>query len=260
MVDAASSHTYVLTVDAVKWAIATLRARKIHPHFLAYLQVHRRWTYDGSFDPRWAELRPLLEMPNGPPKKPNYRPLWNTDSDGSAYWLNGNLAGSFAPKSIRNSFLVADGDYVFPENHAALALDSFLYGDRAPALPLGAYLFRNFGFRISTAEPATGRSSSPESLSRQLTEDPAEYLRQRRVDPESVAGEGPYPSLVEDGWRRDTTSTVVSSSRPVPEDVVMAFRRRFHFVDNDEFDLLFEDLAPSSEFEWFEALTDEEGR
>jgi hypothetical protein len=153
MDDAASTAgTHLLTIDAVKWAIGTLSGRRIHPHFLAYLQLHRRATLNPSEyvdEPRWAELKPLLEVPGGPPKKPNYRPLWtNVDNDGSAYWLNGNLAGSFAKSSIRTTagFLIDGGRFALAQGHVEKVLEALLYERPAPAVAMGAYFLRNFGF------------------------------------------------------------------------------------------------------------------
>ncbi|PPH08592.1 hypothetical protein C5C36_16210 [Rathayibacter sp. AY1G1] len=252
MVDAAGSPTFVLTVDAVKWAIATLSKRKIHPHFLAYLQVHRRWTYDGQFDPQWSELRPLLEMPGGPRKKPNYRPLWNRDSDGSVFWFNDNLAGSFATSSIRRTagFLVDGETYVLPEDHAIRALDKLLYGDRAPAVALSVYLFRNFGFRISTGSSPADSGLTMVELDRLRAANPSEFERRRDISP-TVIGSLARPTAVDDGWRRGDDS---SDLLPEPGDVVTAFRRRFQFNDDEEFESLFDASAPSAGSTWFEPL------
>ncbi|MBO0985006.1 hypothetical protein [Rathayibacter sp. SD072] len=259
MVDAAGSPTFVLTVDAVKWAIATLGKRKIHPHFLAYLQVHRRWRRDGPFDPQWSELRPLLEIPGGPPKKPNYRPLWNRDSDGSVYWFNDNLAGSFAPSSIRRTagFLVDGDTYVLPEDHAVRALDALLYGHRAPVVPLSVYLFRNFGFRISeTDSPGDSYQPTPESPGVRSF-NPVEDPNRRRVGPGFIT-RLPLPIEVDDGWRRGNGGPGMGDPLPEPGDAVTAFRRRFQFGDDEEFESLFDSSAPSADFQWFEPLLEEQ--
>jgi len=152
MTDAPAIPTYVLTIEAVKWSIRELQRTRIHPHFLAYLQLRLRAqdTAPGeAIEPRWGDLRPLLEVPGGPPKKPNYRPLWNVaNSDGSAYWFNENLAGSYAASSIRNTagFLVREKSFVLPADHAQQALAVLLYGSKVSAVALGAYFLRNYGF------------------------------------------------------------------------------------------------------------------
>jgi hypothetical protein len=156
-----SATAHLLTIDAVKWGIGALSRQRIHPHFLAYLQLHRRAAENPSGyveEPRWAELRPLLEVPGGPPKKPNYRPLWTSiDNDGSAYWFNGNLAGSFAQSSIRKTagFLIVDGHYGLAPGHVEQVVDSLLYGRPAPAVAMGAYFLRNFGFQTADVTPST---------------------------------------------------------------------------------------------------------
>jgi hypothetical protein len=162
MTDASTIPTYVLTVEAVKWSIRELQRTRIHPHFLAYLQLRRRaqdTALGEAIEPRWSELRPLLVLPGGPPKKPNYRPLWNNvDNDGSVYWFNDNLAGSYATSSIRNTagFLVRDKSFVLPSDHAEQALAALLYGSKASAVALGAYFLRNYGFRTPHVFPDDG--------------------------------------------------------------------------------------------------------
>jgi len=159
MTDTPDAPTYVLTVEAVKWSIRELQRTRIHPHFLAYLQLRRRAQDAASgeaLEPRWSELRPLLDMPGGPPRKPNYRPLWNNvDNDGSVYWFNGNLAGSYATSSIRSTagFLVSGKSFVLPPDHARQALAALLYGSKASAAALGAFFLRNFGFTTPNLFP-----------------------------------------------------------------------------------------------------------
>lgn len=257
MVDAASRPTYVLTVDAVKWAIAALRRPKIHPQLLAYLQVHRHSREDERLDPQMNELRALLEVPGGPPNKPYYRPFWNQDSDPSRYWLNENLAGSFAPSSIRNAFFVKGGHYVFPPEHATLALSTLMYGEPVPVLPLGVYLFRNFGFRISGQESPEDLVLSPIDPENARRSDPSEYEHGGGVGPVLVARD-PDPSLVDNGRHRSQRGSESSDWRPEPRDVVTAFRQRFRFTNAQEFGQLFDDSEPSVAFEWFELVVQQE--
>lgn len=143
--------THVLSIDAVKWGISALAKRRVHPHFLGYLQLRRRFvlTSTDPLEPQWSDLKPLITMPGGPPKRPFYRPLWTTiDNKGSVYWLNPNLAGSFAIKSIRStaSFLVDNDQFVLSDDHVERARDAFLYEQPVSAVAMGAYFLRNFGF------------------------------------------------------------------------------------------------------------------
>ena len=146
-----NNETHALTVEAVQWGIAELSRHRVHPYFLAYLQLRRRAKIEpeGQIDARWSDLGPLLEIPGGPARRPNYRPLWTSIERPAKYWLNGNLAGSFAPKSIRSaaSFLLDGDHFALPSDHAQLAYETFLFQNRIPAMAMGAYFLRNFGFR-----------------------------------------------------------------------------------------------------------------
>lgn len=145
---------HTLTIASVKAGIDTLQTLRIHEQFPAYLQVRQQAVEAGNFDeivPQWAEVAELLKMPGGPPKKPNYRP-WSSRKvkDPSRLWYNENLAGSFAPKSIRTTsrFMLNDaGDgFALPHDHAKRALAILLKGSKVPAWALAAYYLRNYGF------------------------------------------------------------------------------------------------------------------
>lgn len=144
--------TRMLTSDAVMWAIAELKGRRTHPFFLPYLQLCRRSAIEQSSSnvtPQWSDLGSLLAVPGGPPERPHYRPLdTKPNRDESHYWINKNLAGMWAPSSIRTTagFLLDGNQFRLPENHAELALHAFLYDQPVSALALGTYLFRDYGF------------------------------------------------------------------------------------------------------------------
>ncbi|MEU4110221.1 hypothetical protein [Streptomyces sp. NPDC027717] len=145
---------HVLTKAAVIAGIGALKAQRIHEHFPAYLQLRKLAVASGSLtkiNPDWKEVSDLLKMPGGPPTKPHYRPFSSVNRrDETGYWYNRNLAGSYAPKSIRatSSFMLnANGDdYALPTDHAQLALDKLLKGTKVPAWALATYYLRNYGF------------------------------------------------------------------------------------------------------------------
>lgn len=145
---------YVLTREAVKAGIAALKSQRIHEHFPAYLELRRLAVNSGSLtnlDPEWKVVSDLLKMPGGPPTKPHYRPFSSTKlKDESRLWYNRNLAGSYAPKSMRatSAFMLnATGDdYELPTDHVQQALTRLLKGTKVPAWALAAYYLRNYGF------------------------------------------------------------------------------------------------------------------
>lgn len=146
--------TFVLTAGAVHWAIDELKGAKIHPFFLAYLHLCRQ-----SFDmntrsmiaPHWDELAEVLRVPGGPPGKPYYRPFWNGNVDDPArYWLNPNIAGSYAPSSLRalprNVVDTSGSEFALKAGHPQLALRHLLYDEPVSALALASFFYRNYGF------------------------------------------------------------------------------------------------------------------
>lgn len=149
---------HLLTVDAVKWSLGELTGRRIHEWFLPYLQLHRRAQLDsGEIDPRWLELEPLLEMPGGPPNKPNYRPFHSRSSKGGAsFWFQKNLAGSYAPSSMRSSVrYFHDGtQFRLPVDHVDWARKHLLFDHPVSAYAMGGYFLRNFGFAPSEGQPS----------------------------------------------------------------------------------------------------------
>ncbi|WP_240555294.1 hypothetical protein [Streptomyces albus] len=144
----------VLTREAVKAGLTTLKGQRIHEHFPAYLQLRKLAVASSSLTdlrPEWKEVSDLLWMPGGPPTKPHYRPFSSVNrKDETGYWYNRNLAGSYAPKSMRatSAFMLnSNGDgYELPVDHAQQALERLLKGEQVPAWAIAAYYLRNYGF------------------------------------------------------------------------------------------------------------------
>jgi hypothetical protein len=134
---------HVLTLAAVKAGIETLQNRRIHEQFPAYLHLRQRGLAAGSLsgiEPVWHDVSELLKVPGGPPAKPHYRPFASRNlKDPSRYWLNENLAGSYAPSSLRSTFMLdQDGAFALPPDHASQALRVLLKSTRVPAWALAA--------------------------------------------------------------------------------------------------------------------------
>ncbi len=144
----------VLTIDAVRWGIGQLQARRVHPFFLAYLHLRKWGQQTGSMSgiqPHWNELTPHWRMAGGPPGRPYYRPLTEYKvQDPANYWMNQNVAGSFAPSSIRVAARqvveTADDGYKLKVNHATLAVEHLLFGEPLSAIAFAAYWYRDYGF------------------------------------------------------------------------------------------------------------------
>ncbi|MGC4957884.1 hypothetical protein ACLQ2P_32210 [Actinomadura citrea] len=145
---------HVLTVGTVKAGISVLKAQFIHEHFPAYLHLRKLAVASGSttnLNPNWKDVSDLLKMPGGPPTKPHYRPFSSVKrKDESGYWYNKNLAGSYAPKSMRtNSAFMLDTNgekYKLPPDHTQEAYTRLLRREKVPAWAVASFFLRNYGF------------------------------------------------------------------------------------------------------------------
>lgn len=147
---------WVLSVEAVRRAFDTLMSTKVHPFFPAYLQIRRdAMAADVTEDirPNWNEMGALLRVPDAPEKFPYLRPF--KDHEGPRWaWLNRNLAGSWAPSSVREDQAPARvlergsvrGSWSLRPNHAVLALEHLLYGAPLDGFAVAAFLYRDYGF------------------------------------------------------------------------------------------------------------------
>lgn len=146
------ANEYVLTLEAVRWGVRELMAQRIHPFFLAYLHLRKeaaRQESEQDIRPNWDELGEFMRVSGGPPGKPYFRPLWHGKAtDPGRYWLNPNLAGSYAPSSLRDvPYRVIDTNgsrFSLRPDHAELAREFLLYRETVPVVALGAYLYRDF--------------------------------------------------------------------------------------------------------------------
>jgi hypothetical protein len=152
----------VLRVEVVCWAIEVLTSRPVHPFFIAYLHLRSRAVEAGDFSAvraRWGDLGKLLAVPGGPPGKPYYRPLMDGQvHDRSRYWMNPNLAGSWAPSSLRPGqeplevVRIVGRGFALDAGHAGRAREHLLGGEKLSVLALAAYLYRDYGFSAEDRE------------------------------------------------------------------------------------------------------------
>lgn len=159
MPDDSPQPTHLLTKAAVRWAIDTLGAQRLHPTFVMYLYL-RKQDRAGHLPEASAsseELLALIKMP-GNPTKPYYFPLIDrgqrTGSPLPTFWRSTNIPGSWSPVSIGRQHAgewlsASESAYAMPRDHADLALRQMLYNTPVSALALGAYFLRNDGFVLS---------------------------------------------------------------------------------------------------------------
>lgn len=137
----------------------------MHESFVAYLHLRRVAARTGrttGLSADWnGEVHEWLDVPGGPPRKPHFRPLASRSRDAGAYWMNQNLAGSYARSSLREemrTLLVApDGSFQVPTDASgdydpAPVASAMLQRRVIPMWALGAFVYRNHAF-IGPSEP-----------------------------------------------------------------------------------------------------------
>lgn len=83
------------------------------------------------------------------------RPFWRGERNAGQEWLNENLAGSFAPSSLRVVFSrVVETDaqrrFNLRPNHWELARTHLLFDAPIPVLAVAAFMLRDYGFMAAS--------------------------------------------------------------------------------------------------------------
>lgn len=151
-----------LKAELVGKAVSTLRASQIHPTFAGYLCAKREERRAGSstgLRPPFREFFDEYLCPaNGTEERPYLRPFNSNGDLSSEPWINPNVAGSYAPSSLRERspfrriFSITPGPsptqwlWSFSPESAQIAQADLLHGKRVKAWALAAFLYRDFQF------------------------------------------------------------------------------------------------------------------
>lgn len=160
-----SDTKYVLRVEVVQRAIKQLRQQSFHQYFPAYLHLRQQAARRNSLTglrPTWSELGTYLEVGDPPPDFPYYRPFIPTTMSNQSAWLNRNLAGSWAPSSLREGqpplrvvqYDRASRSFTLREKHWDLARRHLLGDQQVNLIPLAMFLYRDFA--VVSDRPPTG--------------------------------------------------------------------------------------------------------
>jgi hypothetical protein len=156
----------VLRPSIVKQCLAELRSNRIHPNFAGYLCLKRTSARGGvttELQPKFRDFfDSFLRLPGGPLRKPYILPFSESKSPSTAkLWFNPNVAGSYAPGSLREGQafrLVVDivrrnnkPFYSLKEHHWKLALEHLAFSKPIPVVPLACFLYRDFA--VQQARP-----------------------------------------------------------------------------------------------------------
>jgi hypothetical protein len=158
---------YVLRISKVAQSLAGLRSQLIHPHFAAYLCLKRtsvQMKRTTDLFPDFKEFfDTFLKVPDAPDSKPYLRIFLDETASESNRWLNRNLAGSFAPSSLRgtlNKVIEVSGaktnvSYSFRPKHWELALVHLAKGKPIPIVDLAIVLYRDYALEADKPSLST---------------------------------------------------------------------------------------------------------
>ncbi len=149
-----NSLLFVVKIEKVAECLLELREQKIHQHFPGYLAVKRTATSEGRTSNLRVDFKEFYEayltVPGGSTPYVNAM-LRERPSERNA-WRNSNIAGSYAPSSIRDgqpfSRVVevnrADATYSLLARHWELALEHLAFQQQLPAITLAVFLYRDY--------------------------------------------------------------------------------------------------------------------
>jgi len=168
MSEASQPQGSVVTREAARAALLQLRKHKIHRFFAGYLCILKtaaETNRDVDLEVRFKQFfDEFLTLGDPPSNKPYVVPFSQSESS-TALLFNRNVAGSYAPKSLRpnqpftNVITVQGGGpralYSLKQGHATLALNNLLFGVKAPAAALSIFLYRDYalsGFPLTATD------------------------------------------------------------------------------------------------------------
>lgn len=153
---------YVLPTDIVRRSIRRLQQSKLQEQFIFYLSILRLKAKGVDLDEcdssayqddliQWLRVDGG-QFPTEDDPRPYYRPF---ASRGSSYWMNPNLAGSFAWSSLRNSmktlFYTQDKKLRLPNQSEVV--ENLTKNKKVDAVDIASYLFRNCSFKTGKTSP-----------------------------------------------------------------------------------------------------------
>jgi hypothetical protein len=158
---------YILDVDVVRESFWNLVDRRIHRLFPGYLCLRREAGRENRLDDLDFDYNEFFdkffEIRTG--KKPYLVPFTVEDFEETELWFNENVAGTYAPSSLRTTTpLLKIGEFEkdgrksrwkLNDNHAELAREHMCNGDHVPVEHLAAFLFRDHGFQVEEPSAET---------------------------------------------------------------------------------------------------------
>ena len=144
-------------------AINSLRSQKTHPLFAGYLhliQRSRELKTISNLEPDFQSFfRSNFFVEGHPIGTPYLKVFIESTANNKNLWLNMNIAGSYAPSSLRAGqpfrrvVDIKGKEYSLFSDHAEKAFEYLLYGERINVVHLAIFLYRDFSFEIEQLLP-----------------------------------------------------------------------------------------------------------
>lgn len=137
-------------------SLTHLRAQKTHALFAGYLYLQLQATKLNRLDnlkPDFLQFyKQFFKVADHPLGTPYVKIFTEQRASERNLWLNENVAGSYAPSSLRphqpfrKVVEIREREYSLPSDHAARSLEYLLYGKPVQVVNLVVVLYRDYGF------------------------------------------------------------------------------------------------------------------
>jgi len=145
----------VIRKEIVARSLARLREQKTHTLFAGYLYLQYRAAQLGRLNDLQPVFSPFFkqffQVANHPLGTPYIKIFTEHQASEKNLWLNENVAGSYAPSSLRpdqpfRKVVTIDKKiYSLPADHAAHALEYLLFSKPVEVADLAVVLYRDYG-------------------------------------------------------------------------------------------------------------------
>lgn len=147
---------YLIRKEIVAKSLSRLREQKTHTLFAGYIYLQRRASELNRLNDLQPEFLPFFEqfflVKDHPLGAPYIKLFTEQKASSKNLWLNKNIAGSYAPSSLRAGqpfrkvVEIKDKIYSLPQNHADRAFEYLLYSIPIQIADLAIVIYRDFGF------------------------------------------------------------------------------------------------------------------
>lgn len=145
----------VIRKHIVAQSLARLREQKTHTLFCGYLYLQQRSSQLGRLEDLQPDFLSFFKtfffVGNHPLGAPYIKPFTEQKASTKNLWLNENVAGSYAPSSLRprqpfrRVVNIQRRVYSLPPDHARRAFEHLLYSTQIHVADLAVVLYRDFG-------------------------------------------------------------------------------------------------------------------